>query len=184
MNNIADILQAILIGLVVANFLLNTGRALKGIEVCKECLIFLNNKVLKTEGGIFKLLHIGIYKTIFREYCLIPDHAKALKYGGKLLDIYLERGQKDEKGALTVKLAGIYQQQYKYLEARELYEKAINITKKMGDRKIEAYTNEKAGIISYYLGDYGKAKQYILRKHLPSDYKLATKREKQQITQT
>ena len=37
MNNIDDILQAIFIGLVVAIFLLNTGRALKGIEVSKEC---------------------------------------------------------------------------------------------------------------------------------------------------
>ena len=41
---------------------------------------------------------------------------------------------------------------YKYLKARELYDKelydkAINITKEMGDRKNEAYTNEKVGII-------------------------------------
>ena len=46
-RNIDDILQAIVIGLVVTTFLLNSGRALKAIEVSKECLIFLNNKVLK-----------------------------------------------------------------------------------------------------------------------------------------
>ena len=45
-----DILQAISIGLFVAIFLLNTGRALKAIEVCKECLSFLNNRVVKMEG--------------------------------------------------------------------------------------------------------------------------------------
>jgi len=161
MNNITDILKAIFIGLAVATFLVNTVRPLKAIEVCKECLIFLNNKVLETEVEIFNSLYIGVYETIFRAYCVIPDHAKALIYGRKLLDIYRERGEKDEEGNLTVNLADIYLQQYKYLEARELYEKAINITKEMEDRNNEAYTDEKVGIISYYLGDYEKAEEYL-----------------------
>ena len=46
MNMTEAILQAVFIGLVVAVFLLNTGRALKAIEVCKECLSFLNNRVV------------------------------------------------------------------------------------------------------------------------------------------
>ena len=161
MNNIYDVLQAIFIGLVVATFLLDTGRALKGIGICKECLIFLNNQVLKTEGEILYSLYIGIYGTIFRAYCLIPDHTKVLIYGRKLLDIYRECGKKKEEGNFTVKLANIYRQQYKYLEARELYEKASTITKEMGDKKNEAYTDEMAGHISYYLGDYDKAKEYL-----------------------
>jgi len=159
MNNIDDILQAIFIGLVVATFLLNTGRALKAIEICKECLMPLNNKVLKMEREIFNSLHIGIYKTSFRAYCLIPDHTKALIYGRKLLDIYRKRGKTDEEGNHMVKLADIYTQQHKYLEARELYEKAINIPKEKGDRRNEANTYEKIGIISYYLSDYDKAKE-------------------------
>ena len=74
MNITEAILEAAFVGCVVAIFLLNTGRALKAIEVCKECLIFLNNRVVKMEGEIFNLLYIGIYKTIFSAYCLIPDH--------------------------------------------------------------------------------------------------------------
>ena len=50
MNITEDILHAISIGLVVAIFLLKTGRALKAIEVCKDCLSFLNNRVVKMEG--------------------------------------------------------------------------------------------------------------------------------------
>ena len=161
MNNIEDIFQAIFIGLVVATFLLNTGCALKAIEVSRECLIFLNHNVLKTEGDIFNLPYIKIYETIFRAYCLIPDHTKALIYGRKLLDIYHECGRKKQEGNLAVKLADMYRQQYKYREARELYEKAKNITKEMGDRKKEAYTNEAAGIVSYNLCDYSKAKEYF-----------------------
>ena len=45
--------------------------------------------------------------------------------------------------------------QYKYLKARELYDKAINITK--WETKNEAYTNEKVGVISCHLGDYHNA---------------------------
>ena len=175
MNNIDDIFQAIFIGLVVATFLLNTGRALKAIEVRRECMIFLNPKVLKMEGENFNLLHINIYKTIFRAYCLIPDHTKALIYGRKLLDIYRECGRKDEEGNLAVELAEMYRQRYKYREARELYEKANNITKEMGDRKNEAYTNEVLGIISYNLCDYRKANEY-LRKALAIRIQIGDKK--------
>ena len=161
MNITEDILQAVFIGLVVALFLLNTGRALKAIEVCKECLSFLNNRVVKMEGEISNLLYIGIYRTILKAYCLIPDHTEALIYGRKLLDIYRQCGKKEKEGNLTILLANIYRQQYKYLEAMELYEKAINIAKEMGDRENEAYANNMLGTISHHLGDYDKAKEYL-----------------------
>ena len=52
MNSIMDILEAISIGMVVANFLLNTGRGLKAIEVCTECPILLNNVHLLLEEEV------------------------------------------------------------------------------------------------------------------------------------
>ena len=125
MNDIYDILPAILVGLAVATFLLNTGRPQKATEVCNECLIFLNNKALKTDREISNLLHTAIYAAIFRAYSLIPDHTKAQIYGRKLLDIYRKCGKKDRELTFTVALADLYQQQHKYLEARELYQKAI-----------------------------------------------------------
>ena len=135
MSIMTDILQAISIGLVVATFLLNTGRALKAIEVCQECLILLNNGVLKTGGEIFNFINIRMYQTILRAYCLIPDYTKALIYGKELLEIYRECGKKDEEGNLTLEIAEICKQQYRYVEARELYEKAIKIMKERGDKK-------------------------------------------------
>ena len=182
MSIVEDILQTVSIGLIVAFFLLNTGRAPKAIEVCKECLIFVNNGV-KMEGEIFNLLYIGIYITIFQAYCLIHDHTEALIYGRKLLAIYCQCGKKEEQGNLTILLANIYRQQYLYLEAMELYETAINITKEMGDGQNEAYANNIVGFISYRLGDYAKLKN-ILRKPLPSEYKLVTKKEKPVPTET
>ena len=76
MNITDDILQAVSIALVTI-FLLNTGRAVKAIEICKEALILLNIKEVKVEGKILNLLYIGIYRTIFRVYCLFPDHTQA-----------------------------------------------------------------------------------------------------------
>ena len=159
--NITDILQAISIGLVVATFLLNTGRCLNAIDVSKECFIFLNNGVVKTEAEMFKLINIFIYKTIFRAYCLIPDYTNALIHGRELLEIYHECGETNSEGNLTVILAKICKQQYKYVEAEELYEKATKIMKEMGDRKHEAYYDEEIGIMSYCLGEYHKAKEYL-----------------------
>ena len=160
MNNIVYSLLAFF-GLVVATFLLNTGRPLKATEVCKECLILLNQKVLKTEEEIFNVLLIGIYETIFRANCLISDHREALIFGRKLFDIYRECDEKNEEGNLIVKLADKYRQQGRYQEERELYKKAINIAKEMGDRENEAYTYEQVGMISYHLGDYHEAKEYL-----------------------
>lgn len=84
MDNVDDIFQAIFIDVVVATFLIDTGRTLKAVY--NECLIFLNHEVLKMRREIFNLLHFNIYETIFRVHCLIPDHTKALIYGRKLLD--------------------------------------------------------------------------------------------------
>ena len=49
MNYTEEILHAILIGVVVANFLLNTSGALQAIELCRESLVLLSNKVLSVK---------------------------------------------------------------------------------------------------------------------------------------
>ena len=161
MTIVEDILQTVSIGLVVAVFLVNTGRARKAVEVCKECLSFLNNRVLKMEGEIFNILYIGIYNTAFKAFCLIPNHTEALIYGKKLLKIYCKCGKKEEEGNLTIFLANMYRQRYTYLEAMELYEAAITISKETGETENEAYANSMVGIISYHLGHYDKAKEYL-----------------------
>ena len=51
MDNLGYVFQVICVGLAITTFLLNTGRGVKAIEVCQECLIFLNNEVLKKKGG-------------------------------------------------------------------------------------------------------------------------------------
>lgn len=43
---------AVKIGLAVAVFLLTTGRVLQAFDLCKECLIMLNNRALIGDSGI------------------------------------------------------------------------------------------------------------------------------------
>ena len=139
MNNLYYVLQVICVGLAIATFLLNTGRAMKAIEISKECLIFRKDEVLKEKGKQFlNLVNIAIYKTIFEAYCLLPDYTNAIKHGKQLLGIYHVCGKTGEEGILLIKLAMIYRKQYKYVEAGELYKKAINVMREIGDRKGEA----------------------------------------------
>ena len=82
MNYLDYAFQVISVGSAIAIFLLNIGRGEKAIQVCKECLIFLNNEVLrKKEEEIVRLVSIAIYEIIFLAYRRIPDNTNAIKHG-------------------------------------------------------------------------------------------------------
>ena len=163
MNHLDCVFQVICVGFAIASFLLNTGRGIKAIEVSKECLIFLNHKVLRKEEGQFvDLVTIAIYEIIFIAYCFIPDYTNAIKHGNQLLDIYYECGKTGEdEGILLLTLAMIYEKLFKYVEAEKLYEKAISITREFGDRKGEAAAFGNLAVIFSSLGEYYKAKEYL-----------------------
>ena len=160
MNNITDLLEASSIGLIIATFLLNTGRGQKVIEVCKECLILLNIVFLK-KGVIFDSLNMAIYQTVFKASFFLLGYTSALRYGRELLGVYRECGETAKEGDVTLLLADICEKQFEYIESRELYKRAMTIMIETGDRKGEAYAYEKFGIISSFLGEYDKAKMYI-----------------------
>ena len=165
MNKLYHVSQVICVGLAIATFLLNTGRAVKAIEICKECLIFLNNEVPKQKAEqLVNLVGIAIYTTIFVAFCLISDYKNAIKYGKQLLDIYCECGKKDEvEGQVLLELGMIYEKQFKYVEAGELHEKAINITREIGDRRGEAAACGSLGVVFSCVGKQEKAKEYLGR---------------------
>ena len=185
MNNLDYLFQIICVGLAIGAFLLNTGRAVKAIEVYKECLIFLNDEVLrKKEGKFANLVGITIYRMLFMAYCLIHDYTNAVKHGKQLLEIYQQRTKTDEdEGNLLLRLAMIYKKTFKYVEAEKLYEKAISITREIGDRKGEATAYGNLGVVFSCLGEYVKLKN-IFGKNLRSLLKFVTEQEKQTVTET
>ncbi len=70
MNHIEDLMHAIFVAIIVATFLLNTGRGLKAIQLCQECLIFINNSELKKEEQFVLFVKMDTYHTMLTAYCL------------------------------------------------------------------------------------------------------------------
>jgi len=133
MNN----LEAIYIGLVVATFLLNTGRASQTIEVCKEILFFLNQPLNIVEQ-ITKRIYGAIYRTMFYAYCRVSDNTNAITYGKTLLTIYRDCGDRVQEKIISMQMVRIYYSQSMYAEAKELWESAIIVRRQAGDKVGEA----------------------------------------------
>ena len=85
MNNIEEIIQAFFIGLLAATFLLNTCRALKAIDLCKENLLLLDSMEPSITKRIGQTLHRPIYEIMFLGYRGIRDNTNTITYGRKLL---------------------------------------------------------------------------------------------------
>ena len=161
MNNIEEIMPTIYIGLVVATFLLNTGRALKTIELCKENLVLLNNIESDIEEQIAQKIRRAIYEIMLTGYCRISDNTNAIRCGRKLLVIYRECGERVYEGKLGTRLAQIYLSQSKYVEARKIYERTIIILRQNGDKKREAIVYGNLGTVFQSVGEYVKAEEYL-----------------------
>ena len=162
MNDFEEIIQAIYIGVVVATFLYMTGRAQKAIELCKESLVLLNNEALEKENQFATFLYEAICKVLFAAYHHIRDYTNAIAYGRKLLAIKRECRKTVQEGILCINLATICKAQNKYVEAKELYERAISIMNKTGNSKYElAHACEKLGTVLYFLSEFAKSTEYL-----------------------
>ena len=108
----------------------------------------------------------------------LGDYQKAKEYSEKALAIYMEiRDKKGEADARTnlgelLRLLGEYQ------KAKEYSEKALAIYMEIRDKKGEAVARTNLDSVNI------RSQENILRKHLPSTWKLETRREKQTLAQT
>lgn len=134
MENEGDALQAISIGFVVACFLLNTSRVLKAIELCKECLFILKTKEVTKDEKLVKKFYKAIYLKIMKAHCLISDYTNGIEYAEKVLYMFRECGDRLEECKLNSTLVTMYLRQSKYVEAKELCEKALVTSKEIGDK--------------------------------------------------
>lgn len=150
-------------GTVVADFLLNTKRFLKAIELRKECLIHLNNKALATEfeKRLDRALYFKIYHQLFNGYGVIHDTTSAIEYGKRLLIWYRKGGRKREEELFTFKLAELYQRQSRYKEAKLLYMEALNMAIELKDREEEGHCYARLGDVSNGLGEYPEAEELL-----------------------
>ena len=160
MNYVQEILQAIFIGLAVANFLFNIGLALKAITLCKESLVLLNDKALNIETQLSQIIYKTIYGTMFNAYCRVSQNTNAIACGRKLLAIHQECNDTVQEGMISIALAKIYHSQSMYAEAKEHFERAIPLMQTTGKRREEAITYAGLGRVLQSVGEYIKAKEY------------------------
>ena len=161
MDNITQDHETICVGLLVAMFLSNTGRALQAIELCKECLILLlNNTALCKEDQLTERYSQLIYTAMCKAYVGISDYTNAAIYAWELLVMCHGSGDTDKEGILNLVLAQIYEKQSRIVEAKELSERAVDIMKANGDREGEAAAYLNLGGVFNFLGEYQKAKEY------------------------
>ena len=161
MDNINKVMQTINIGMYVAQFLLNTSRVLKAIELGKECLILINSIAPYMTQTSVKLLYSSAYSLIFNGYALINDYTSAIQWGRKHIVLLRESGDRDKEGKVTIHLAALYERQCKYTEATELYKKALSIMISTGERRLEQVCYGKLGIMCHSIGEYARAEEFL-----------------------
>ena len=157
-------LQVISIGTTVANFLINTSRVIKGIQLAEECLIVLNNTVLKENTKGFNRLYCYMSVIIFNAYSnYIYDYTRAIEWGEKLLEakVQLFGEFSDEVGSVAMMLAFLHRLQLKYEKAKELLEKALRIKQETGNRDHEATCYTDLGAHFHHLGQYHNFKKCV-----------------------
>ena len=163
MGNFSKILRTIHIGIVIATFLLNTGRIIKAVDIFNECLIILNGKALET---IKELTTPVIYKYIYHKlldgYTLMGDHTRAIEYGEKVQVILHNSGNKEAEGMILLKLAIIYHQRSKYEEAKQSFEKVVSIMiETEHDNRTVGLLYGNLGTVFQSVRQYTNAKEYF-----------------------
>ena len=148
MYNVDEIIQAISIGLVVAGFFLNTNRFLKSIELCKECLIMLKEIAGIKDDKLTKSLYVKIYFTMWKACSRISDNTNAIKYA-KLV------------AKLSLNLSNMYFHENKFAPAKNLSEKALLISKEIGDKNGEASSHLMLGEVYGLVSEYEKAREQL-----------------------
>ena len=160
MDNIKDIKETIRVVSVVARFLEKTQRYPEAIELCKECLILLNNSALGIEDQFTKLIYRNVHVVMFNAYISISDSTNAERHATNILHMFRDSGDKRQEGTLSLQLANLYYGQSRFVEAKELCEWAIKLTKAIGQSKEEATAYGTLGNVLTSLGEYQKAKEH------------------------
>ena len=154
MNETGEVIQSVLIGLVVASFFLKTCRVLQIIGFCKKCLVCKHNRGIIHRILIWsKALHLAMFDI----YCLISEDSSAIEYGKRLLHTLHSYDEKSLECNLLLTLAVLCENHGKLVDAEELFQKAADINKEIGDSSEEAFCYEKLGIVCNSLGKTVKA---------------------------
>ena len=146
MNNAAEILKSVQIGLDVATFLLKTDRGLRATELCNECAILLQN--------LNSHFHLDISDVLFNAYYAICGNRNAERHANKLLETL------HNAGIQAIQLGDKYTAKSRFVEAKQLFKSARTITKTIGHKKEEAVAHGRLGNVCSCLGALQMSKKH------------------------
>ncbi|CAH3034462.1 unnamed protein product, partial [Pocillopora meandrina] len=148
------------IGVTVAIFLLNTGLALKAIELCQESLILLNNGDLSADSPVAKSFDERIRTTVKRARLTLCNSPGKEIYELAINVMKMTRNRQKEATSYA-NMGVLFRSLGKYDKAQEYLEKALAIQIEIGDRYGETAVYGSLGIVFQSLGKYDKARQYL-----------------------
>ena len=160
MKMLEGLLAHIIVDL-VSQYLLNTNRVQKSMELCNEHLFLLNKTELKNKTELVTSCKTYAYFYMTRRYFDVKDYGNAIKCGQKLLDISRESGDRITEGRAMFILVALNTSQSNHNEATELCAKALVILKETGEKELEAYCYQAQAHNLKSLGEYVEAKEYL-----------------------
>ena len=156
MDRVNEIFVATLIG----TFLLNTDRARKCLELCKQCLIFLSLKAWKNQKELFRFVYRWTWSTMLNGCYVISEHTNEMGCCRKFLNFLRACVERAQEGKVAFHEAKFYQLQLiRHKEAKELYKKALSIT--IEERKREGMCHVLLRSVHQSLEKYGKANECL-----------------------
>ena len=145
----------------VSQYLLNTNRVQKSIELCDEHLFLLNKTELKNKTELVTSCKTSAYCYMSLGYSGVKDYGNAIKWGQTLLDSLRESGDRIREGRAMFILVALNTFQSNHNEEKELCAKALGIAKETGEKKLEALCYLAQGHNLQSLGEYVEAKEYL-----------------------
>ena len=160
MKMLEGLLAHIIVDL-VSQYLLNTNRVQKSIELCNEHLFLLNKAELKNKTELVTSYKRSAYCYMTLGYHSVKDYGNAIKWSQKLLDSSRESGNRVIEGRAMFILIALNIFQRNHNEAKELCAKALGIAKETGEKQLEALCYTEQGYNLKSCGEYVEAKEYF-----------------------
>ena len=119
------------------------------------------------QSRFVKGAYLGVYTAMMQGYSLINDPTSQIECLKKCLVVLQElrvcglTGLGTHENRVIFQLASLYESQSKYEESKGFYERALSVSKEIGDRKGEALAYENLGTVCHSLGEFVKAKKYF-----------------------
>ena len=179
MDNIGEVVKAILIGIAVIIFFFNLRRGLIFLhwqlgEIGYRSILEMMSRVYSvitdytaqySKNLIFLHWQLGeigyrsILEMMSRVYSVITDYTA--QYSKKIIVLWRMRGKADNNSNTVVEMEKGNHNGSELTEVKQLYDRAVRINEESGDKEEKANAYSKYGAMLHDRGEFASAKEYI-----------------------